>query len=483
MYSFASNLGNRKVHTTSTPSLNSSNHRNPALQTNKKYTNPALYNLIACPAHFNKTKFALESKPIMNSIVEGSGNLIYLTASNTWDLPNIGGLISHSIHVESKCNFFEKTILDLFSDAQKQGILKDIPKLRWIRQIYAAVHDIGKAYKGFEALDAPNGKQLPTKAKQVELTATQITLFKNLFARDLSFTTKFDKFLQDNPDCLHQENKDKFKDNLEALHQECKDEINTKLDELSFTKPQEVNLFKLLNIFLEDTVGEKVVAYVISKNDDERKAVIQKFRDSIDTQYEEAKKAYPQLSKQQFTFLKVSTFMSDISSYNNINIIYFDKNEYPLPNFFRLLELFTNKEDLASLKDLPVATADIKESKDGNVIPKVAFRGLWDSIGSANWLSSIPYAQGILNGLSSFTDVSPLNAEINAHINNFDTSKASDIYQGDNRVSDIVESQARTYKLAMSTQDVKAIMSHMVSKDIFTNLVNLSGAKAQAKVA
>jgi hypothetical protein len=147
------------------------------------------------------------------------------------------------------------------------------------------------------------------------------------------------------------------------------------------------------------------------------------------------------------------------------------------------LELFTNKEDLASLKDLPVATADIKESKDGNIIPKVAFRGLWDSIGSANWLSSIPYAQGILNGLSSFTDVSPLNAEINAHINNFDMSKASDIYQGDNRVSDIVESQARTYKLAMSTQDVKAIMSHMVSKDIFTNLVNLSGAKAQAKVA
>ena len=124
--------------------LNANNINNNQPEAKNKYSK--LENLIKPPKVFNQTKFALDTTPIMDSIISGSDGLIYTTASNTWELPNKFGLITHSSSVELKGNFFEETILTFFNQGQ-ENISDNLPKLRWIRQVYAAVHDIGNIHR------------------------------------------------------------------------------------------------------------------------------------------------------------------------------------------------------------------------------------------------------------------------------------------------------------------------------------------------
>ncbi len=470
----------------------------PQIQGLNQAKKPIYSSLIETPSEFNQTTFALSTEPIMDSIISNSLDLVYPLAANTWECPHKFGLIVHSTDVELNANFFENTLLELFNNQHQQNIQNNLPQLRWIRQIYTGLHDIGKAYRAYqiqdELLQKNNGKNSKAKNKELELIATQIIMFKNMFGQDLNITEKLDDFIQKTPDCIinkqgtPEEKSERYQGILEEfakLDKECRQEIGVKLNNLKLQNPQDVNLFNLITILLEDVMGNHIVEYVISNNDKDKKNILKKLQNTLDKQFHQAKKLYPKITKEQLVFLRISNFVSDISYYVNLYVMYFDDKKQLLHEFSELLKILARDTDIDKIESLPKPCAKIyvqdENSGNKNILNIPVKHDFWLSTeyGGNLWSTSLLHAESVISGLSYFIDVKHLTEQLK-ELHQEAQSRVFKIgYQENKALMDIITSQNQKFNNSVHNPNIQEIMAHMASADILNNL-SLGLVKAAA---
>jgi hypothetical protein len=334
---------------------------------------------IETPSAFKGTVFDTP-EPKLDMVFRVASSYLNPNASNAWEPPKKKGLMVHEAGLEVYQNIFEGYVQKLTNISEK-----DMPKLRWIRQAYGALHDVGKAWQGFKPIEnGDHQSKFILKNKGIETIATDVVRTKVILDRDLNSHQQLADFAKENPSFLlgdvsppafqdalrsqadqlthhtgaellessegwgHFESKVKkelkgeLKKELASIRKSVLSEIDEKISE---TSQNQLHLFSTVSVLLSDNIGLDLQAYAGATSDAEKKEIIENIRKGIHESYDSLPRPVrSDVTLKQFTALRLSNFLSDIAYYGNLKAVYFDDQLKPFPHFDQLFQMMVDPE-------------------------------------------------------------------------------------------------------------------------------------------
>jgi hypothetical protein len=471
-----------------------------SLATNANKT-AAFSSLVCAPQAYAKLWFAhIPAK--LPSILQSVQPHINLSARNTWEFPHKHGLVTHEAMIEAYALHLETHMQDLMGHKLDANQLAQI---RWRRQVYAALHDSGKAWKGFsrvehvpdtltpdelKKLDSDDAKikhlSPKFKCKPVEDLMTKLFMLKSIFVQDSLDDVLLEKLTKLVQEKLTQ-GMDYFSEN-DADFKPLKQQIERYIDDCVTTyrfesietidtgvfnsaRTQQLDLFDDISIMLKDTVGGYIKNYCQANDDAKRMEIVTALHEDMHSEYNEMSDSYKQENSIDiFVHEKLSNFLADISYYPNLHLIYFDKENLPLPEFDKILRMFGDMHaNNAFPVSMPKLIIPIEPKQPVHPVPP---RG-WSTTYSPFNAEAKAHMLAMTDTLNIFASVKSLRAEINTSA---DTERFAQGYRVEHAGDDvepkhvplmeIIEAQSKNLQASLNNPKTKAIMASYIGKFI-----------------
>ncbi len=491
---------------------------------NNRHKAAIFSSLVKAPACYSKIWFA-HNPAKLTTILHSMLPYVNLNTRNTWEFPHNKGLAAHETMIEAYAISLETYMQNITGNKLTAN---QIAKMRWRRQVYAAFHDSGKAWKGFAPVDGipdtlTDAEKISLSTVQekiahlnakfkdngIESVMTQLFMLKSIFKHDLA---DIDDLLQEVADLLECKIKEDgsfngyfgsnnselniLKAKIDGYTNNCIIDYMNEVVDVDFSnvpehiamRMQQITLFTDLNVFIKDTVGGYIQQYCKTGNDaDKQQDVISEFHDAMRHEYTDMSNDYKQEnSLEVFVQEKLSNFLADIAYYPNLHLVYFDKNNLPLPQFDAVLRSFANMQKSTHLSALNMPIVPIQPAYP--IAPRA-----WSTPYSPFYIEAKLYAQNNIAALGLFVNAKSLQGmqtELDTSANNESdivgyrieyaagnntenagnsSSVSSNTEPKKILLTEIIETQVHNLKLALDTPKTKAIMASHVDNVIFNS--------------